>query len=77
MSKRCDKFKKNENGNWKKKDGHKYLKPCPECDSFGVSTIIENEEIDGIIFSRKYLYCEVCEWKKELKTRCENTKIGI
>jgi hypothetical protein len=49
---------------------------CPDCDANGLSLIIRKETKEGVTYSKKYLYCFVCEYIKEFKEKGKNKKFS-
>jgi hypothetical protein len=49
---------------------------CPDCDANGLVLILCKEKKDGIEYSKKYLYCSVCEFQKEWKEKGKNKKFS-
>ena len=52
-----------------------YHKKCPECEENSLVLIVEKKFSDGVTYFKKYLFCSVCEYKKEYKQKgCQNNK---
>jgi len=52
-----------------------YHKKCPECEENSLVLIVDKKISDGVTYFKKYLFCSVCEYKKEYKQKgCQNNK---
>jgi len=50
-------------------------KKCPECEENSLVLIVDKKISDGVTYFKKYLFCSVCEYKKEYKQKgCQNNK---
>lgn len=60
--------------NHNKKRKLHYLKKCPECRNNGLKTVIRNEVVNGVIYSKRFEYCIFCNFEKEFKKKGEYNK---
>lgn len=47
-------------------------KRCPECDFNGLWVILRNDIVDNVTYSKKYLFCNNCEYEVEYKNNSHN-----
>lgn len=49
-------------------------KPCSECESRETYLILENEEINGVIYPKKYIHCKSCDFSEAFRDKKHKAK---
>lgn len=47
-------------------------KPCPDCESKQTYLILKNKNLDGVVYSTKFIFCKVCEYEEEYREKKNN-----
>lgn len=48
---------------------------CPDCDAHKLVIIGRKKEVDGVVYLKKYIYCQNCEFEAEYKEKGKNKKL--
>lgn len=51
--------------------------PCPDCECRALTLISREHNIDGIIYTDQYIFCQMCEYTAPYKKKNSHERINL